>query len=476
MLPGGEVAQSLRYRITEDGKKIGHVAENLLSVQSDINRVEKEVLGKVFDVQTVRNFFTQHQQVVDENSKLRKDTADLNGEIESLSSQLAKAQKDAVAADKDFRAQEAGQRAKLGEDAAVIEGLQKELVHVKTLERDNEKLKEINRAIREQNTKTVDQAQLVHKELNEAKITLHDHMQSSQRLQDQLVDQHKYGNACHEKVKELEKKLGVETARLTKESANNAAAAEAANTAGLAAQRRLVDENAAMRAQIANAGNMIKALQLQVAGTESTIANLQTQSATELGHMKEEMGKMRQHVLVVRDSLMQNIRARKMVQDRLSDTMKQIEYLEGQLRSAGFAQLEIENKNLKEDLKNTAKALQMSQVEEAQAKGEMAQATAQEAALKNAAKLNADAAQHAAEAAAGQVAKAHQIAVDAKEKASEDAMNAEATVAGKCGDIWRDEHKKLISELKQCKQTRADLTSAQAQVKSMKSSLESSSV
>merc|ERR1719321_2365452 len=106
----------------------------------------------------------------------------------------------------------------------------------------------------------------------------------------------------------------------------------------------------------------------------------------------------------------------------------------------------------------------------------MAQATAQEAALKNAATLNADAAQHAAEAASFEVAKAHQVAVKAKEKASEDAMDAEATVAGKCGNIWREEHKKLIDELKQCKQTRIDLTSAEAQVKSMKSSLESSSV
>merc|ERR1719409_915195 len=90
-LEGAEVAQSLRYRIAEDSKRIGHVAQNLLSVQTDINHVEKEVLGKVFDIQTLKTFFTTHQSVVNENKQLKSETSELNGEIESLSGQLNEA-------------------------------------------------------------------------------------------------------------------------------------------------------------------------------------------------------------------------------------------------------------------------------------------------------------------------------------------------------------------------------------------------
>merc|ERR1719161_1755789 len=102
--------------------------------------------------------------------------------------------------------------------------------------------------------------------------------------------------------------------------------------------------------------------------TNNEITTLQSQSAEQIAAMKAEMGKMRAHVLVVRDSLMQNIKARKEVEERLSHTLAQIEYLQNQLRSGGFAALELENTQLKTDLKNTAEALKKSHIEEATAR------------------------------------------------------------------------------------------------------------
>merc|ERR1719281_1934300 len=156
-------------------------------------------------------------------------------------------------ATKDFKATSAEQSAKISEDAAVIDGLNKEMVHSKTVERDNEKLKEINRMLREQNTKTIDQAQLVHSELNNAKAFLHDGMQATQRLQDQLVDQHKYGTNCHAKVTELEKALKSETAKLKQQNVAAAAAAQQAQALEVAKQKRLTDENAVLKAQLVQA-------------------------------------------------------------------------------------------------------------------------------------------------------------------------------------------------------------------------------
>ncbi len=41
-----DIAQNLRARLADDSQRLGNVAEGLLSVQSDVNRVEKESLGK----------------------------------------------------------------------------------------------------------------------------------------------------------------------------------------------------------------------------------------------------------------------------------------------------------------------------------------------------------------------------------------------------------------------------------------------
>merc|ERR1719316_1177709 len=167
-------------------------------------------------------------------------------------------------AEKEFKIHSAEQESKLSEDAAVIDGLNKEMIHTKTVERDNEKLKEVNRMLREQNTKTIDQAQLVHAELNNAKASLHDGIAATQRLQDQLVDQHKYGTTCHQKVTELEKALKSETGKLKEQSVAAAAAAQQQQAQEAAKQKRLIDENSALKAQIVQLGQASAVLQNKV--------------------------------------------------------------------------------------------------------------------------------------------------------------------------------------------------------------------
>ena len=48
-----------------------------MGVQGDINRVEKEVLGKVFDMSTMKSFLNQHEQAIKDHEKLDKEQDDL---------------------------------------------------------------------------------------------------------------------------------------------------------------------------------------------------------------------------------------------------------------------------------------------------------------------------------------------------------------------------------------------------------------
>ena len=53
-------SQTFTERITQDSHALGSAAESLLAVQADINRVQSEVEGKVFDLEDVRRFFAEH--------------------------------------------------------------------------------------------------------------------------------------------------------------------------------------------------------------------------------------------------------------------------------------------------------------------------------------------------------------------------------------------------------------------------------
>merc|ERR1719265_954665 len=298
-------------------------------------------------------------------------------------------------------------------------------------------------------------------------------MQATQRLQDQLVDQHRYGTTCHQKVTELEKALRKETGKLKQASVSAAAAAQQQQALEAAEQKKLTDENAALKAQLTQTAQASAALQQRVMATNQQMNVLQTQSSAQLAGMKDEMGKMRAHVLVVRDSLMQNIKARKMVEERLAHTLQQIEYLQNQMKSGGFAALELENTQLKTDLANTAEALKQSHISEATAKGEAEQAMASEAALEQAAQQNAKAAQEAAQQAAVEVAKAHQAATSQLEIANDAAMDAEANVAQKCENIWKKKHADLLEELETCGTVRQDVKAAHAEIKSLTNTLQS---
>merc|ERR1719409_2431023 len=79
-----DIAQNLRARLADDSQRLGNVAEGLLSVQSDVNRVERESLGKVFDLQTLRTFFASHQRMEAENDAMKTRVGQLESQLSTL--------------------------------------------------------------------------------------------------------------------------------------------------------------------------------------------------------------------------------------------------------------------------------------------------------------------------------------------------------------------------------------------------------
>merc|ERR1719473_290957 len=106
--------------------------------------------------------------------------------------------------------------------------------------------------------------------------------------------------------------------------------------------------------------------------------------------MKVEMGHLHEHIHTLRDSLEQNINARRSVDGELSA-------LKNKFMTNGYATLQQKLTQMTIDYDQVTKNLQAAQVAEAEAKATAEQATAQQMALKKAAELNAQAARQAAQ-------------------------------------------------------------------------------
>lgn len=142
-----EVSQSLRQRMQVDSQNLGQAAERLLAVQSDINRVEKEVQGRVFDLETVHNFFATHEGLQAENSELKQRQKEVNNQLAELGNQLYNAQKNYNVDNAKFRSEIEKKDGTIAEQSVLIAQLKQEVDKLFYMKEENQKIKEVNTAL-----------------------------------------------------------------------------------------------------------------------------------------------------------------------------------------------------------------------------------------------------------------------------------------------------------------------------------------
>jgi len=466
-----DVAQTVGQRMSQDSARIGRVAENLMSVQGDINRVEKEVLGKVFDMQTMKNFFSTHQAALDENKRLTGEVSKLNSEISSVSTELANTRVRSEDLEKAHRQHITSMQAKVAEDEAVIQDLDAEMKHEKMLEQDNAKLLQINNGLREESSKAASQSKQVHYELTEAKATLQEHMKVTGLLQDQLIKQHEYAISCHDRVSTLETQLKatVQSQAAEKEATNTMIKQATSSTS--AVQGQLLTENSQLKNMLEQAKQQATIYQNQLVKQHADMTSLQNEAEKELGTMRAELDKMREHMGVVEASLSTNINSRMIVENQLAQKEKMITSLQATLLDGKKAALISMNEQLRKDVERMQKALEISQVSEAQAKAQVMQAKQLMAVWKKAAAQNAAAAQATAQEALQKVDAAKKSDEKAIAKADAAVMDAEASMLTQCSAVWDKKHGDILQKLNQCKTVKDDLKTVYAQVASLQGSL-----
>merc|ERR1719377_18517 len=242
-------------------------------------------------------------------------------------------------------------------------------------------------------------------------------------LEDQLVMQHSYGVECHNKLSKAQTKLAslgaaaLDTAHL--QTIEQALAAERGVTTQLRAKTEM--------------------LMQEVTQKDLELSQTKFQTSKEFMKRKSSIGTLQTHATGLEQTL-----NKANVEKTKAET--EVQELKKALLAASTAELEHRVSVLESEVQHSADALKNSQVSEARARSEAQQAVAYQHAAEETARLNADAAQKAAEIAREEVAASAAKTLAAQNAANEAKASAEAALAEQCEPVWEQKNEDCVQE------------------------------
>lgn len=471
--PNPDVMYALDDGLKKNSIELGHAEQAILGVQSEINQAEKKLLGRVFDVQSTRNFLARHAQLQTENAEMKVSMGQLNQHVEMLSDELEDAQRKYVAATYSQHKLESNLEERIAVADFTIEGLRKALENASKTEAEHSTLGKIRQQLDNETMEVRAAVAAAHDELEKAKNAVwKEENVKHPNLHQQLIAQHAYGVDCHAKVHELDEKLRSVLAAEPQEAAAAIAAAEHGESAAEAAEQRLKAENELLKQQLAHVQNDHTMLQQKDNTATQRINGLKAEIAADFASMTAQMGKFREHAATIQDALQENINARKKLEADLALAEEELEDLKAQGGAHGMNSLKAENARLEQILAQQRAEYEQSQTRETEALAVAQQKRASNAALKVSALTSKKQAEEAMQEGRKEVQEA--AAESEKAQAGSDALEqkAEVAIATKCKPVWGGMDQAAGKKEAECKVFEEDLLSANAEIETLKVSLE----
>lgn len=441
---------------------MGSAAESLLAIQADINRVQTEVQGKVFDLETVRGFFATHQYLTAEAEQCKEQLSRKDELLANMGNELHEAEmtyQNATSAMAKRMEEMQAKTATASQEEKTIEaeylGSRKSILEDEKIRAENKELvSKLERAsdLAVQNTrdrKTIDElekADQAHKELvNQLQSSVKalqeqvTTLQESDRQKDvQLVD-HVEELKKAAKVSQDQAKIHVATAEHDKEE---------------------------MKKQVATLLDEKSKLEEENKKLKEGIASVQYQAVRKFESMKATIGKYKDHINSLRESVSQNIVARKKE--------------EGEVNRLTQLLLKSDAETIKQQLDNTQKELaeahdQLKETRVAKAKAEadlVAEASARAASEKIAANEKV-AAEKARQETIDRVAQCEQQKAEELAVANANFQKCQTKInelgEEKCGERWRELNKESLLKIEKCKVTEETLRTCTAEKEVLRS-------
>lgn len=477
------VSQTVGQRIEQDSKNIGLVARRLLEVQDSIDNVEHEVLGKVFDMQSLSAFLGSHRVATDAESELRTSVGSYSKEVKDLADRLRRTKEETAKQRADHVARMAAMRAALanhqyeqgllpvGPGPAPAPAMQpaeeQTISEAKDLSKSNADLANQNKNLGAQDANAQTLSAEDAKNLADAKAELSKRRSIVLELEKEIREQHQYADVCHSQAEKLRLQLEAEEERLNGAKRR----LEEQEQRHLRMQHALLDQSKVLKKRLVKGKANLATIQTQIISTKERHDNLEAQGEVELGQMRKNLGEVRQRAEAAESELNARIENRVLLEKNVTHLQNEVRRLQDVLMSGTLADLRANNTLIKKQLVQAHNEVMESQRKLVAYETNATQTNSSIIALKMQAGESASRAREVARATLAQIAQVKKSDDELRAKAEEAAMQAEAQQMTDCVGIWDKEHAELLTELSKCPQIKLDLETASAQVAALTSTV-----
>lgn len=513
-MPTLAVDQTVDERLQADSQRISGVAMRLLEVQSNIEKVEQEVQGKVFDMETLRSFLTAHKSISQENSELMARIPAATTQVSQLSTQLNQINMNEQARDLSNHRIIEQLKAALNAARAQFPGfapsaapaympmapvmpsqqlmpppplmpaqpLQQPIQPVapfapapafpapEIIEQSNQKIQKADGDMAASDTTTANQQIANAKALQASRAEFDRKRQITMALEQELKRQHTYSENCHGSAEKLRLQLEAEKAKIDAERNAVLAVQDSAKKE----QEAEYQTNFLMKTRMRKSRANLATIQSQILVTKERTDALSAEGQEQLGKMREALGKIRTQHDAVESELNVRLQARRELEMAVAKVQAQVEELQKLLVSGALANLRRNNTRLKDSLVIVHGALMQSEVGLMYTQSNITESNHTLNMLTATAEASAAAARAAAKAALNAVTHAKTADDEAQAKAEAATMQAEAEQLTDCEGIWIEEHAEVLAELKQCEIVESDLKVGKAMLAALTSTVQAS--
>lgn len=458
------VAQTVARRIVADSQKIGAVAQGLTSVQANFGKVEREVLNKVFDMETFKRFVSEHNYTMDLSVKLKAKIEKLEPQAHKLRAELLQVRQLTDEQWAKFQTTMLQLRDIDQQDQVQIDHLSEWLNWLKAIEMQVLNLQQANSGLKNDQLKATDYVQSTTAILDHEQALTKEEYEKSMERHGDITKQHQYAANCRILDHQLQAQLvGLEGMRQKQHQQ-----AMQVNKLGVGRSAQLMKLNDALRGRAQKNKRNALTIKGETKNQRDEVAALQQEGQMKLAKMREVLGSLRQQSTSIESELMARETARQTVERSMGDAQAQVDSLQGAVLSGQMAHMKANNTRLHAQLAEMKAALASSQAAATAAAHQLFTAQQEEQVATAASQAATASAQAVAQQALAAVATAEQSGESQTSAAASSTMEAEASLTVDCKDLWDKNHTVLLAQLNgECSTVDQDLNMANALVASL---------
>jgi len=471
----GDLVGQAKVQLVSDHRTLGKVAASLMSVQTDVDKTERSMLGKVLDLQTAKSFFQRQGEIESANEMLQDDVSKLNVQVEGLSASVSTVQRAFLATAAKNLKSEGKLRAESILDKSLIQSISDELAKGSDVQDALRKLSKIHDNLMAEGAEVVRAGEKSVAMLKAERDASGKEVGKIKSLRSQLVLMNNYSVACHKSVEQTSGKLGKALLKDSKDSQAGIMTQNQRRKAGDAAEQRLLAERALLVSEVKRVEGEETEGVKRLRDLRQDLHRLQVNIVSEVREVELKIAQEKERLRNMRTALMENtqamdndLKAKQVTDAQIAEVSKKLHDTENPVI---IATTEAQNDALKMELTQAFAMWKTVKEAETAAVLNVEQATTQVTTAKSGYHLANQALEETRKEGEKQFAEAVKKAKENTRKSMALIEKARGAIAGRCKTKWDTISTKKNARLKTCKRRKSELVMEKAKKESLMQTL-----